>query len=192
MSSTSRFGTARRIVTSRPPTRSRGGLLDGLGKPPRDDLRDAVAGHRDAVERVGGLHRALLVRDDDELGAVAERPQHLEEAVDVEVVERGLDLVEDVERARAGEEHREQERQRGHRLLAAGEQRQALGGLARGRDLDLDAELVLGRDLVVWRVVLGLRRRAAEDGPRARVLADEAQAAATAREEVLDDLLEVL
>ena len=42
-------------------------------EPARDDLRDAVAGHRDAVEAVGGLHRALLVGDDDELRAVGER-----------------------------------------------------------------------------------------------------------------------
>ena len=36
----------------------------------RDDLRDAVAAHRDAVEDVRRLHRPLLVRDHDELGAV--------------------------------------------------------------------------------------------------------------------------
>ena len=39
------------------------------------DLRDAVAGHRHAVEAVGGLHRALLVGDDDELRAVGEAAQ---------------------------------------------------------------------------------------------------------------------
>ena len=108
-------------------------------QPARDDLGDAVAGHRDAVQAVGRLHRALLVRDDDELRAVGEAAQEREEAVDVEVVERGLDLVEDVERARPGEEDGEQERERGQRLLAAGQQRQALGRLAGGRDLDLDA-----------------------------------------------------
>src|SRR4051794_6324300 len=62
---------------------------DGRRQPPRDDLRHAVAGHRDAVEAVGGLHRALLVRDDDELRAVGEAAQDAEEAVDVEIVERG-------------------------------------------------------------------------------------------------------
>ena len=132
--------------------------------------------------------------DDDELRAVRERAQDLQEAVDVEVVERGLDLVEDVERARPGEEDGEQERERGHRLLAAGEQRQALGRLAGGRDLDLDAHLVLGpspspRSGSASRLV-GLG--AAEHRARAGVLAHEPQAAATAREEVADDLLEVL
>ena len=44
------------------------------------------------------------MRHDDELRAVREAPQQRQEAVDVLVVERGLDLVEDVERARPGEE----------------------------------------------------------------------------------------
>ena len=84
-----------------------------------------VGAHRDAVERVGGLHRPLLVGDDDELRAVGEAAQELDEAADVRVVQRRLDLVEQVERRRPREEDREQERDRGQRLLAAGEQRQA-------------------------------------------------------------------
>jgi hypothetical protein len=36
-------------------------------QPPRDDLRDAVVAHRDAVEDVRRFHRPLLVGDDDEL-----------------------------------------------------------------------------------------------------------------------------
>src|SRR5262245_55827379 len=35
-----------------------------------DDPRHAVTAHAHAVERVGGVHRPLLVGDDDELGAV--------------------------------------------------------------------------------------------------------------------------
>ena len=129
-------------------------------QPARDHLRDAVAAHRDAVQPVGGLHRALLVGDHDELRAVGVAAQQRQEAVDVEVVERGLDLVEDVERARPREEHGEQERQRGHRLLAARQQRQPLHRLARGRDLDLDAEQVLLARRGSPRLVrLGLRRR---------------------------------
>src|SRR5919199_762209 len=62
----------------------------------RDDLRDAVAAHAHAVEAVGGVHRPLLVRHDYELGPIGVAPHELEEAVDVRVVERGLDLVEDV------------------------------------------------------------------------------------------------
>ena len=111
----------------------------------RDDLGDAVAAHRHAVEDVGGLHRPLLVRDDDELRAVGEAPQQLDEAADVRVVERGLDLVEEVERARPREEEREEERDRAERLLAAGEQREPRDLLARRLELDLDAGLLAPR-----------------------------------------------
>src|SRR5581483_6182991 len=110
-------------------------------QPPRDDLRHAVAAHRDAVEDVGGLHRALLMRDHDELGAAGEAAEKLDEAADVRVVERGLDLVEQVERAGPGEEQREQERDRAERLLAAGEEREAGHALAGRPELDLDPRL---------------------------------------------------
>ena len=107
----------------------------------RDDLGHAVAAHADPVEDVGGVHRPFLVGDDDELGAVGEAADQLQEAVDVGVVERGLDLVEDVEGARPGEEDGEDEGQRDQRLLAAGEQRELAGRLAGRGDLDLDPEL---------------------------------------------------
>src|SRR5581483_452097 len=60
---------------------------------------------------------------------------------DVRVVERGLDLVEQVERARPGEEEREQERDRAERLLAAREEREPRDALAGRAQLDLDAGL---------------------------------------------------
>jgi hypothetical protein len=53
------------------------------------------------IERVGDLHRALLVRDDDELARVAQVLERREQAAEVRVVEGRLDLVHDVERARA-------------------------------------------------------------------------------------------
>ena len=70
----------------------------------------------------------------------------VEEAVQVDVVERGLDLVQQVEGRRPGAEHREQERQRGERALATGEQRQPAHVLARRARLHLDAgvEQVVG------------------------------------------------
>ena len=46
----------------------------------RHDLRDPVASHRDAVEHVGGLHRALLVGDHDELRPVGVSAQELDES----------------------------------------------------------------------------------------------------------------
>src|SRR5688500_3631039 len=62
--------------------------------------RRAAGLHRHAVEAVGGLHRALLVADDDELRFLAELVHEVEEAVQVDVVEGGLDLVHHVERRR--------------------------------------------------------------------------------------------
>ncbi len=81
------------------------------------------------------------MRDHDELRPVGVRAQQLGEATDVRVVERRLDLVEEVERARPGEEEREEERDRTERLLATGEQRQARHALPGRAQLDLDAGL---------------------------------------------------
>src|SRR5690606_11532537 len=84
-----------------------------------DHGRHAVAAHRHAVQRVGDLHGALLVRDDDELRVLLELAEDLQEPAEVDVVERRLDLVHDVERRRAGLEDRDEERDRGERALAA-------------------------------------------------------------------------
>ena len=46
--------------------------LRHVGHPLRHDRGDPVTAHRHAVERVGDLHRLLLVRDDDELAGVAQ------------------------------------------------------------------------------------------------------------------------
>ncbi len=76
--------------------------VDGLlGHARAHDLRGAVGAHRHTVEHVGRLHGALLMRDHDELRALAVVPQQLDEAADVDVVQGRLDLVEDVERAGA-------------------------------------------------------------------------------------------
>src|SRR5438094_7061497 len=109
----------------------------------RDDLRDAVAAHRDAVQDVGGFHRSLLVRDHDELSSVRVPAQQRDEAADVRVVERGLDLVEQIERTGPSEEQREEERDGSECLLAARQERQALHLLAGRPQLDLDAGLAL-------------------------------------------------
>jgi hypothetical protein len=62
------------------------------------------------------------VRDDDELRAIGVAAQQFDEATDVRVVERSLDLVEEVEGTRPGEEERKEERDGAERLLAAGEE----------------------------------------------------------------------
>src|SRR5215218_7689211 len=144
---------------------------------PRNNLGDPVPAHADAVEDVGGVHRPFLVGDDDELGAVGEAPDQLQEAVDVRVVEGGLDLVEDVEGARPGEEDGEDEGQRDQRLLAAGEQLQFPRRLAGRGDLDLDPLLValLFFLLLGLRLGLGVGRRLLLAGG-ALVVADRPQA----------------
>ena len=88
-------------------------------------------------------------------------PRHLveqiAEALDIGVVERRVDLVEHADRRRVGEEHREDQRQRRQRLLAAGEQRHDLRLLARraGDDLEAGLERVVG----FGELQLGRRRR---------------------------------
>ena len=63
----------------------------------------------------------------------------VEQPAEVGVVERRLDLVHDVERARPRLEDGHQQGDRGQRALAAGQQRQPLDLLARRPGLDLDA-----------------------------------------------------
>ena len=82
----------------------------------------------------------------EQLRLAAELGDQAEEAVQVDVVERGLDLVHHVERRRPAAEHGEQERQRGQAALAARQQRELLDVLAARLGLDLDAgvEQVVG------------------------------------------------
>ena len=89
-----------------------------------------------------------------------------EEAVQVHVVEGGLDLVHHVEGRRPGPEHGEQVRQRGERALATRQQRELLHVLARGLGLDLDAgvEQVVG--LGEAQPALAARGRASRRGAR--------------------------
>src|SRR2546429_2458837 len=56
--------------------------------------------HRDAVDAVVRPHRPLLVPDHDELGAVGIATKQLDEAPYVRIVDRVLDLFEEVARTR--------------------------------------------------------------------------------------------
>jgi hypothetical protein len=64
-----------------------------LGHAHTDGFGDAELLHGDAVDDVGAVHRALVVSDDDELAVGDEFVQHLEEAGDVRLVERGVQFV---------------------------------------------------------------------------------------------------
>src|SRR5262245_54789626 len=79
---------------------ARGPMQPRLIELDRDELRHPRFFHRHAVEPVGYLHGLAVVRDDDELGAVEHGAQHLDEAADVGIVERRVDLVEQAEGAR--------------------------------------------------------------------------------------------
>src|SRR5262245_22312889 len=160
------------------------------GQAAGDDPCGPVVAHRYPVEDVGGVHRAFLVGDDHELGAVGEPPDELQEAVDVGVVKRRLDLVEDVEGAGPGEEDSEDEGERDERLLAAREKRELPRRLPGRGDLDLDSELLTFLVLLDLRVgpLADLQRGRIRDRPQL----DPTQRAAPTREEVLDHLLEVV
>ena len=106
-----------------------------------DLARHARFLHRDAVQNVADAHRALVVRDDDELRLVKEFAHEVREAVDVRLVERRIDLVEDAERARPRAEDRQQQRHGRQRLLTARQKADALKLLAGRTGDDLDAGL---------------------------------------------------
>ena len=110
-------------------------------EPLAEDLRGAVLVERDPVQHRRDLHRALLVRDDHDL-RVAREPRHQpQEPVEIEIVERRLHLIHQVERRGACREDREEERERREGPFAAREQRDPLDALASGTRLDLDPRL---------------------------------------------------
>ena len=76
--------------------------------------------------------------------------QQVAEPLDVVVVERRVDFVQHADRRGVGEEHREDQRQRGQRLLAAREQRQRLRLLAGrlGDDLEAGFQRIVALDQV--------------------------------------------
>ena len=76
--------------------------------------------------------------------------QQVAEPLDIVVVERRVDFVQHADRRRVGEEHREDQRQRGQRLLAARQQRQRLRLLAGrlGDDLEAGFERIVAFDQV--------------------------------------------
>lgn len=103
-----------------------------------DQFGDAGLFHGDAVETVGEFHGALVVRDENELRVLGHLANQIVEAIDVRVVEWGIDFVEQTERAGPNEEHGEDHCHGGERFFAAGEERHALQLLAGGLRHDFD------------------------------------------------------
>ena len=79
-------------------------------QPHRNDLRHPRLLHGHAVEQIGALHGAAVVGDHDELGVLGHGLDEIGEPLDVGVVERGVDLVEDAERRRFDPEQRDEQR----------------------------------------------------------------------------------
>src|SRR5450830_351274 len=110
-------------------------------EPHADELRHSRLFLRDAVEGLRGLHRPLVVRDEDELCLLGKLHEERREAVDVRLVERGIDFVEDAERRRLVLEDRDEECDGRERLLAAREESDRLVPLARGLRHDLETRV---------------------------------------------------
>ena len=91
-----------------------------------------------------------IVGDDDEarLGRRGHLVHQIAEALDIVVVERRVDLVEHADRRRVGQEHREDQRHRRQRLLAARQQRHGLRLLAgrAGEDFEPGFQRIVGFD----------------------------------------------
>ena len=88
-------------------------------------------------------HGHGVVGDDQVAGVGFEdhRVEQVAEAFDIGVVQGRVDFVEHADRRGVGEEQREDQRDRGQRLLAAREQCQRLEALARGLGEDLEPGL---------------------------------------------------
>src|ERR1041385_8969772 len=87
-------------------------------QPHRHDLRNAGFFHGNAIKNRCGLHCSLAMGNDDELRGGAHIAHHLSEAVDIGLVERRLDFVEDAERARLVAKESDEQRQGSERLFA--------------------------------------------------------------------------
>src|SRR5215510_9721777 len=81
------------------------------------------------------------MRDHDELRLIAHFADQIVKPSYVGLIERRIDLIEDAERAGLIMEDANQKRQRGQRLLAAGEQQYILQLLAGRRRDNVDAAL---------------------------------------------------
>lgn len=66
----------------------------------REQARDAVAAHRDAIDDLRRGHGDAVVRNHDELRTLGQSLQHIAEARHVGFVEGGVYLIEQAERRR--------------------------------------------------------------------------------------------
>src|SRR5688572_20411766 len=103
----------------------------------RDDLGHTRFLHGHAIEGPGGFHRSFVVSYHDKLSLLRHLGDLTDEPADVRVIKRRVDLVQQAERRGTISKDREHERDRGHRFLAAGKQKNVLQAFARGLCNDL-------------------------------------------------------
>ena len=117
-----------------------------LFKLDRNDLRHACFLHGYAVESSGGLHRPLVMSDDDELRLFGHFGDLIDESADVGVIERSVHLIEQTERRWPVLEYRHYQCDRRHSLFTAGEQKYILQAFAGrlGDDLNAGLENIFG------------------------------------------------
>ncbi len=128
-------------------------------KSTRHELAHALLLHGHAEQPVHAAHGHRMVGDDEEarLGRARHLLHHVAEAVDIGVVERRVHLVEHADRRGVRQEHREDQRERRQRLLAAGEQRQHLRLLAGRAAEDFEAafQRIVALDKLKLRLAAG-------------------------------------
>ncbi len=88
----------------------------------RDKLRNPLFLHRDAVKGVRRFHGSLVVRYNDKLSVVGEFPEDAGEPVDVAVIERRIDLVENAKGTRFHKIDGKEQCDSGERFLSSRQQ----------------------------------------------------------------------
>ena len=98
----------------------------------------ALFDHGHSKKAVHSAHRHSIVSYDKiaGVGLLGHLIQKLAEALDIGIVERRIDFVEDADRCRVGQKQRENERNGGQRLLAS--RKKSEGGKALSRRLSHD------------------------------------------------------
>ena len=103
------------------------------------------------------------MRHHNQLRTLTQLTNHLQQARQVAVIQRRLNLVQGVERRRARHINRNQQRQRSERTLTSGEQRQALNLLTRRARVNLHTRIQRIGRVVQLQVALASREKGLKD-----------------------------
>ena len=103
------------------------------------------------------------MRHHNQLRTLPQLTNHLQQAREVAVIQRRLNLIEGVERRRARHINRNQQRQRSERTLTARQQRQALNLLTRRARVNLHTRIQRIGRVVQLQVALASREKGLKD-----------------------------